>query len=280
MTQMERTSLLEDFDHIENLYSGFESLFYGDKNINLNSVIGCEKYFLIVSQLYGYAGTEGAFWDGVKKAATTLYEAIKNTLKKIKDFFFGGEGEAQASKAIEDATESLNSISDLDPNTPIPENSPVLNPDKYFKKGKGEKFEEAFKEDSALKGLYDSVESLVGNVKNCKTVGEFKTWCKSYTDKVINLSKTATLSLKSSLDDASSAAENMKNPKAPAEDAPKEVQEAAKLENKEKVDEAKEETRVSKFCAQIRTSAVASLMAITSTINNVKNIKPESEFKG
>lgn len=267
-----------DIDHVVQVLDGYSSLL-NKEQLDFAAMSGAEAYGLTVLKLHGFQGSE-SWVDTLKSSAEAAYKAIIETLKNIKEFFFG-DGKKLAEEADKKAVESLESLSKLDMEAPIKEESKLTNPLTYFK-GVGEsvELENLMKKYPALETALENCKAATSRIANAKTVGQLGAVYSEMRKKASEASKTITQVLEQSVKQAETAAEKMRKGPSVTEDATSEIQQAAKAEQKEAVDTAKEETKGTKLLGSIRTKVTAMLNAISNNANSVKPETKESEFKG
>lgn len=270
-------TLVNELDHVEEVLDGYSQLLSHDEMEHAN-LQGSESYAMTVLKLRGYEGCE-SWMETLKKSAEAAYKAIIETLRSIKEFFFG-EGEKQVQAADEKAQESVEALAELDKSAPVPDGK-VKEPTSYFK-GLGESVEhqKLLDKHPSIKQVIDKINQSVSRVANSQTVGQLGAVYQDIRKSAAGAAEELTKKLKESISKAEKAANEMKSPKTVADDAPQEVKDAAKAEHKETVDEAKDETKQSRLIASLRNKIVTVLNAVSSNANSVKVEKPESEFKG
>lgn len=268
----------DQVDHMVAVLDGYGSMLTKEE-IEYASLTGNEAYAYSVLQLHGFSGSE-SWVDTMKQSAETAYKAIIETLRTIKEFFFG-DGKKAVEEADKKAVESLESLAKLDMNAPIKEESKLTNPLTYFKNpGESVELENLYAKYPAVKEALEKVQGATSRIANAKAVGQLGAVYQEMRKKASEASGAITKALESALKSAEDAANEMKaGPKA-QEDATNEIKQAAKEQQKENVDTAKEETRYSKALGSLRNKITTMLNAISNNANSVKGETKESEFKG
>lgn len=272
--------LENDFDHLNYLLGGMESLLQGKTLSEFDAMTGNESYYALHLDAKQFAGFENAFTDGIKKSAKQVYDTIVDVLKRIREYFFG-EGEKAAETAEDNAKETVDALLEMSGDTPIPEDSPALNPDAYIKALEGgTEFNELKENDSVLGSSIDKVKAACLKVRDCKTVGQLRNTYAEIVKAAIAGNAAVTNSLRKTVGSADAAANKLRNPKVPAEDDPAEVKNAIKAENKEIVDDARAETAKARLIGGIRNKFVNSLNAVSKLAKGIKEKPTEPKFKG
>lgn len=93
----------EDQEHVTSVLAGFESLYFKtpDQNNNLGYLSTCLT--LNGVNMSSVAGTE-SFTDAIKEVGRKFYEAIRNLLQSIWNYFFGPKGNKIAQEIKQTAT--------------------------------------------------------------------------------------------------------------------------------------------------------------------------------
>ncbi|WNV45833.1 hypothetical protein [Aeromonas phage AerS_266] len=268
----------EDIDHVVEILDGYGSML-SKEQLDFAAMSGTEAYSITTLKLHGFQGSE-SWVDTLKSSGEAAYKAIIETLKKIKEYFFG-DGKKAAEEADKKAVESLESLSKMDMEAPIKEESKLTNPLTYFKGiGESVELENLMKKYPALGTAIENCKAAASRVSNAKTVGQLGAVYTEMRKKAAEASKAVTTVLEQSVKAAEQSAEKMRKGPSVSEDATSEIQQAAKAEQKEAVDTAKEETKGTKLLGSIRTKITGMLNAISNNANSVKPETKESEFKG
>lgn len=267
-----------DIDHVVDILDGYSSVL-SKEQLDFAAMSGTEAYGMTVLKLHGFQGSE-SWVDTLKSSGEAAYKAIIETLRKIKEFFFG-DGKKAAEEADKKAVESLETLSKLDMNAPIKEDTKLTNPLSYFK-GLGEsvELENLMKKYPTLETAIENCKAATSRIANAKTVGQLGAVYTEMRKKASDASKAVTTALEQAVKEAEAAAEKMRKGPSVSEDAGSEIQQAAKAEQKETVDTAKEETKNTKLLGSIRTKITGMLNTISNSANSVKPETKESEFKG
>ncbi|UOX39599.1 hypothetical protein [Aeromonas phage ZPAH34] len=267
-----------DIDHVVDILDGYSGVL-SKEQLDFAAMSGTEAYGMTVLKLHGFQGSE-SWVDTLKSSGEAAYKAIIETLRKIKEFFFG-DGKKVAEEADKKAVESLEALSKLDMNAPIKEETKLTNPLSYFK-GLGEsvELENLMKKYPTLETAIENCKAATSRIANAKTVGQLGAVYTEMRKKASDASKAVTTALEQAVKEAETAAEKMRKGPSVSDDVTNEIQQAAKAEQKETVDTAKEETKNTKLLGSIRTKITGMLNAISNNANSVKPETKESEFKG
>lgn len=268
-----------DIDHLNWALDGYVDLLAGSQT-DFTAMSGNESYYCLHFDAHQLAGNENKFTDGIKKAATTLYESITTMLKRINEYFFG-EGQKSAEDAA-DATESaLDALAKVDGNTPIPADSPARNPDAIIKSLEGgTEFEEVKAENGDLGSIMDRIRASANKVKDADTVAKLRSVYAEIQSAANSGIQSVSQSLRKKLSDANSAADKLRGAKIPEEDDTAEVKAGIKSDNQEAANEAKDETKKARIIGGMRNKIVGSLNAVTKLAKGIKEKPVESAFKG
>lgn len=269
----------EGFDyeaqHMEDVLTGYADLLSRDE-VNELSVSGNEAYALSVLRIYGME----SWTESIKKGAEAAYKAIVETLKKIKDFFFG-DGEKRVEEADSKAGESVKAMAALDMNAPLQEESKAKNPLTFFKGlQESAELEKVFEKYPSVKTAMDKISASVGRVKDSETVGQLGAVYQDMRKSAAAAGTAISGSLRKALTEAEKKANAMRNPKTLPEDATAEMKAAAKEEHQAVVTDAREDTKETRVLAGLQNRIVSMLNAIGSSASSIKGEKKESEFKG
>ena len=271
--------LSDEFDQLDWAYDGYSSLLNGSKE-QFAAMTGNESYYCLHFDANQFAGNENKFTDGIKKAAQTLYKNITDMLKRVNEYFFG-EGQKAAENAAEAADKALEALSEVDGNTPIPEDSPARDPEALLKALEGgTEFNEVKDENSELGGMLDRMKSAVEKVKDCDNVAKLRTVLLEVRKTANTGVQSVSQSLRKALSAANDAANKLRSPKVPEEDDTGEVKAGIKQENQEVVAEAKDETKKARIIGGIRNKIVSVFNSITKVCKSIKEKPAQSEFKG
>lgn len=271
--------LNEEFEHLDWMYDGYASLLNGSKE-QFEAMTGNEAYYCLHFDASQFAGNENKFTDGIKKAAATLYNSITAMLKRINEYFFG-EGQKAADAAAENAEEALDALGKVDGNTPIPEDSPARDPEALMKALEGgTEFNEVKEENGELGSALDKVKSAVDKVKDCDTVAKLRAVYAEVRKAADSGVQAVSQSLRKSLSEANSAANDLRNPKVPKEEDTGEVKAGIKQENQEAIDKAKDETKKARIIGGVRNKLVSVYNSLAKQSKSIKEQPAKSEFKG
>jgi uncharacterized protein YukE len=264
-----------DLNHVETILDGYGSLLSKEVAPDMQ-ITGNEAYAKGALSIYGAED-----WvENLKKGAETAYKAIIETLKKIKDFFFG-DGAKRVEEADARANESLQAMGKLDLDAPIKEESKLTNPLSYLK-GIQESvdLEKVYEKYPSVKTAMENITSSIERVKESKTVGQLGAVFQDARKKAATAGTTISDTLKKAVTEAEKKANEMRSPKTAQDDSNKEVQAALKEEHKETTNEAKEQVKESKVLAGLQNKIVSLLNAIGTNAGNVKGEQEPSKFKG
>jgi hypothetical protein len=274
----ETPELDADFEHLDWMIDGCVAL--GDVTRDgFQRMSGNERFYALH---YDVCGSEAkSIGDSIKEVAQRLYNNITDMLKRISTYFFGDAQKAaeEASERVEDALTALNEV---EGNTPIPEDSPLRNPESLVKAmSGGTEFEEVKEENSDLASAMDKIKDAAEKVKNCDTVAKLRAVYKEVQTAAGQGVQSVSGSLRKTLSNAQQAANKLRNVKQPAEDDTPEVKAGIKEDNKEAGDEAKEETKKARIIGGMQNKITATLNALAKMSKSVKEKPPaKSNFKG
>lgn len=275
-----QTSLDADFDYLDWMYDGMESLLTKSTQVDFKSMMGGESHYCLHLDASNYAGMEDKFSDGIKKAARALYDNINNMLKRIREYFFG-DGAKAAEQAQANAESTINAMSDLRGDTPIPEDSPARNPDNYIKALEGGvEFNELKEENSGLGSAIDKVKAAAMKVRNATTVNQLRAVYAEIGKAATAGNTVVAETLRKTLGAAEQASRKLQSAKVPKEGDTPEVKAAIKEENSEITEKAKEETKKARLVGGVRNKFVGSLNALSKMAKSVKEKPEEPKFKG
>lgn len=271
-------SITDDFSHVEWALDGMVSL--GDVTRDgFNAMSGNESFYCLHYDAVN--GMEAKLTDNIKEVAARLYKNITDMLKRISTYFFG-----DAQKAAEDATsraeDAIAALNDLEGNTPIPEDSPLRNPENLVKAMEGgTEYNEVKEENSDLGSVMDKITTAAAKVKGCDTVAKLRTVYKEVQTASGQGIQSVGGSLRKTLSNAQQAANKLRNAKVPQDDDTPEVKTGIKEENKEASDEAKDETKKARIVGGMQNKIVGTLNAVAKMAKTVKEKPPaKSNFKG
>lgn len=269
-----------DFDMLNWMYSGMESLLCTDQQTHFKSMTGNESYYCLHFDANQYAGVENKLSDGIKKAAATLYANISDVLKRVREYFFG-EGEKAAEASVDNTDAVVDALSELRADTPIAADHPSRNPENYVKSLEGgTEFQELKKENNDLGSMLDKLKLTAEKVKDCDTVGKLRTVYAEMAKTGSNGIQTVSSVLRKTLSNAESAAGKLRSPKIPEDDDTGEVKAGIKQDNQEAISNAKEETVKARLVGGVRNKVVGTLNAISKFGKSIKEKPTESKFKG
>lgn len=264
-----------ELTHVEAVLDGYGSLL-GKELSPTMALAGNEAYAWGVLSIYG-----GEDWvENLKKGAETVYNSIIETLKKIKDFFFG-DGEKRVEDADARANESLQAMGKLDLEAPIKEDSTITNPLSYLK-GIQESvdLEKVYEKYPNVKTAMENISSSIGKVKDSKTIGQLGAVFQDARKKAADAGSAISSTLKKAIDDAEKKANEMRSPKTAEADSNEEVKSALKEEHKATTEEAKEQVKETRILAGLQNKIVTFLNAIGTNAGKVKGEQEPSKFKG
>lgn len=268
-----------ELDHVDFLFDGFNSVLNGSEE-QFKAMTGAESFYVFHLDASRYAGTENKFTDGIKKASQQLYESITTMLKRISDYFFG-EGEKAAEKASDNAASTIGALVDMDGNTPIPEDSPARNPEALIKSlDGGVEYNEVKEENGDLSSVMHRIKTAAEKVKDCDTVAKLRIVYADVKKAADGGIQSVSQALRKTINNANSAADDLRKAKIPKEDDTPEVKKAIQDDNKEATEEAKEETKKARIIGGMRNKIVGALNAMSSAAKSIKDQPKESKFKG
>ena len=235
----------------------------------LNPINGTEGYLDIVGQ--------EDFWDKVKDMSKKIYEGITKAVNEIVKYYTG-----DGTRAIEDAEKNLKTaietMKKLNASVPIPENSPLIKKEKYFKAPKVEGLDETDLT-IANKAISD-INSAVDKVTSAKTVGELVSALEGIGNASIASSKTITEQIKKDASEASQAANKINNPSIPSSNEEPDVKKAKQEEIQVGINVAKEKGNGVKKIASIRNKFLAPALVVVGCVGQVEKLKENKQFKG
>lgn len=279
MTIKNDDHLEREFEHLDWLYSGMESLLNGSRD-QFKAMTGNESYYALHYDANSYAGNENKFTDGIKKAAAALYESISNMLKRINEYFFG-DSQKTADEAAEKASDAITALGEMDGNAPVPEDSPARNPEGIMKSlSGGVDFNEIKEKNPELASAIDAISNAAQKVKDCDTIAKLRTVYNEIGSSASKAMGTVSSSLRTTLSAANTAANKLRSPKIPNEDDPAEVKNGIKEENQEIANEAKDETKKARIIGGVRNKIVGALNSISTLSKGIKDTPAKSDFKG
>ncbi len=315
---MQQTSLDADFDMIDWLYGGLESVLCDRPNFH--AMTGNESYYCYHHDVWAgmeaetsttttttksssasssssksssasassdntkaaapKAGDNKSYIDSVKKVAQNLYKNLMDMLKRVREYFFG-EGEQAAVDAAKNATDAVNAMADLNSAAPIPDDAAARDPSTYLKALEGgTEYNELLNEYPDLKNAIERVKASASKISNSDTVGKLRA---SYADLVKNANngiQAVTGALRRVMADAEKKTGELKNPKVPGTGDTTEVKAGIKEQNQQTIAEAKEGTKKARLVGGVRNKLVAALSAISAQSKTIKDKPPQSKFKG
>lgn len=245
-----------------------------------SNLSGNETYYPFYSDVFRVEGTEAKLGDSIKEVALRLYNNISDMLKKINTYFFG-DAQKAANDAAEKAESAIAALNEMEGNTPIPDDSPLRNPENIIKSLEGgAEYNEIKDENSALGSAMDKIKAAADKVKGCDTVAKLRTVFAEIQSSSGQGLQAVGGSLRKTLNDAQQAANKLRNVKVPDEDAAPEVKEGIKEENKEASEEAKEGTKKARIIGGMQNKIIGALNAVAKMSKSVKEKPTKSNFKG
>lgn len=268
-----------DFDHLNWMFDGYVSLSEATRD-GFRTLTGNESYYVLHYDVGQFAGTEAKLSDSVKEVAQRLYTNITDMLKKISTYFFG-DAQKNADDASEKVKSAINALNEMEGNTPIPEGSPLRDPDNIIKSlDGGVEFNEVKEENSDLGSAMDKIRTAAEKVKSCDTVAKLRAVYNEIQTSSSQGLQTVGGSLRKVLSNAQQAANKLRNIKTPDEDDAPEVKAGIKEENKEASDKAKDETKKARIIGGMQNKIVAALNSVSNLAKTVKEKPVKSNFKG
>lgn len=275
-----QAKLDNEFEKLDWMFSGMESLLCTDKQSQFDSMTGNESYYALHFDANSYAGNEASIGEGIKKAASTLYSNIIDIIKRVREYFFG-EGEKAAENAVGKAEGTVDNLSELRADTPIAADHPSRNPENYIKSLEGgTEFEELKKDNADIGSMLDKLKSTASKVTGCDTVGKLRAVYAEMTKAGNSGIQTVSSTLRKTLSSAESTARKLKSPSIPKDDDTPEVKAGIKQENQEVITEAKADTVKARLVGGVRNKVVGTLNAISKFGNGIKEKPAEPKFKG
>lgn len=275
----ETPELDNDFDYLNWMFDGYVSLSEVTRD-GFRSMSGNESYFCLHYDVVKYAGTEAKLTDSIKEVAQRLYTNITDMLKRISTYFFG-DAQKAANDASEKAESAITALNEMEGNTPIPEDSPLRNPDNIIKSLEGgAEYNEIKDENRDLGSAMDKIRTAAEKVKACDTVAKLRTVYGEIQTASNQGIQSVGGSLRKVLSNAQQAANKLRNVKTAAEDDTPEVKAGIKEENKEASDEAKDETKKARIIGGMQNKIVAALNSVSKMAKTVKEKPAKSNFKG
>jgi cell pole-organizing protein PopZ len=169
----------------------------------------------------------------------------------------------------------------MDGNTPIPEDSPVRNPEGIIKSLEGGvEYNEVREENSGLSDVMDRIKAAAEKVKDCDTVAKLRAVYGEIQKTSDAGIQSVSQALRKTLSQATNAAQKLRSAKIPKEDDDAEVKTAIKQDNQVAAEEAKEETKKARIIGGMRNKIVSALNAISKNAKGLKEKPAESQFKG
>lgn len=267
-----------EFNHLEWMIDGYISL--GDVTRDgFDAMAGTERFYALY---YDVCGNEAAkISETIKEVAQRLYNNITDMLKRISTYFFG-DAQKAAEAAAEKANEALDALNNVEGNTPIPEGSPLRDPDLLIKAMEGgTEYNEVKDENSDLGSAMDKIRAAAEKVKGCDTVAKLRTVYKEVQTSANQGIQSVGGSLRKTLSNAQQAANKLRTPKTPSDDDTPEVKAGIKEDNKEAGDEAKEETKKARIIGGMQNKITGTMNALAKMAKSVKEKPPaKSNFKG
>lgn len=264
----------EDFDHIDKMLGGFEALVAGvdaNNRNNANYFIGGASPYMNVS------GIEAGFWDNLKETSKVLVDGIKKIVKEIMDYY-SGDGQRQLDDADKKSAAAIETLSKLDAAVPVPEGSPLLSKEKYFKAPGVDSLDD--EQLTLVNNAIATMNGAVDKLTDVKKVGDLVNVLKGIRDASISSAKSISEAIKKSAGDASTAADKISNPDAPSESENNEVKTAKKQEVQEQVKETKNKGNAMKKIAGLRNKFLAPALVVVGVVSQVEKLKDNKEFKG
>lgn len=272
-------TLQKEFDHLNWMFDGYVSIVNSSVD-DFNKMSGNESYYCLHYDAHRYAGTENKITDGIKEVAQRLYANITDMLKRINAYFFG-DAQKRAEDASDKAKEAISALNEMEGNTPIPEDSPLRDPEKIIKALEGgEEFNEIKEENTELGKALDKIKDAAEKVKSCDTVAKLRTVFAEIQSSSSQGLQSIGSSLRKTLSSAQEAANKLRNVKVPEDDDTPEVKAGIKEENKEATDDAKDETKKARIIGGMQNKIISALTNIGSMAKTVKEKPAKSNFKG
>lgn len=269
----------EEFDHLNWMFDGYVSLGEATRD-GFRTLTGNESFYALHYDVGQFAGTEAKLSDSIKEVAQRLYTNITDMLKRISTYFFG-DAQKNANDAADKADSAIAALNDMEGNTPIPEDSPLRNPDNIIKSLEGgAEYNEIKEENRDLGSAMDKIRTAADKVKGCDTVAKLRSvYAEIQTASNQGLQSVGG-SLRKVLSNAQQAANKLRNLKTPEEDDTPEVKAGIKEENKDASDEAKDETKKARIIGGMQNKIVGALNAVSKMAKTVKEKPAKSNFKG
>jgi hypothetical protein len=268
-----------EFDHLNWMFDGYVSLSTATRD-GFRNLSGNESFYCLHFDVGQVAGTEAKLSDSIKEVAQRLYSNITDMLKRISTYFFG-DAQKNANDAAEKAESAIAALNEMEGNTPIPDDSPLRNPDNIIKALEGgAEYNEIKDENRDLGGAMDKIRTAAEKVKGCDTVAKLRTVYAEIQSSSNQGLQSVGGSLRKVLSNAQQAANKLRNLKAPEEDDTPEVKAGIKEENKDASDEAKDETKKARIIGGMQNKIVGALNAVSKMAKTVKEKPAKSNFKG
>lgn len=269
----------DEFDHLNWMFDGYVSLSDVTRD-GFHNLTGNESFYCLHFDVIQYAGNEAKLTDSIKETAKRLYQNITDMLKRISTYFFG-DAQKAASDAVDKAEDAIAAMADLEGNAPIPEDSPLRNPENIIKSLEGgTEFNEVKEENSELGSAMDKIRAAAEKVKNCDNVAKLRTVFAEIQSTASQGIQAVGGSLRKTLSNAQQAANKLNNAKVPADDDTPEVKAGIKEENKEASDEAKDETKKARIIGGMQNKIIGALNSVAKMAKTVKEKPAKSNFKG
>lgn len=273
------TEIDEEFDHLDWCFEGAATI-AERAGEGFQQLTGSESHYSLLSDMFRLAGNEAGVMDAAKDMAKKLYENITAMLKRISTYFFG-DAKKSAEGALENAEEGIKALADLEGNAPIPEDSPLRNPDNIIKAlDGGAEYNEIKEENRDLGSAMEKIRAAAEKVKGCDTVAKLRTVLNEVYAASSQGIQSVGNSLRKTLSETQRSADKLRNLKVPADDDTPEVKSGIKEENKELSDEAKEGTRKARIIGGMQNKIVAGLNSVSKMAKGVKEKPAKSNFKG
>lgn len=264
----------DDLDHVDKMLVGFEALVVGVNESNTRAA----GYFIGAASPYmSVTGLEAGFWDNLKESTKILVDGIKKVVKEIIDYY-GGDGQRQLDDADKKSAAAIETMEKLDGSVPVPEGSPLLSKEKYFKAPGVDSLDD--EQLTLVNNAIATMNGAVDKLADVKKVGDLVTVLKGIRDASISSAKSISEAIKKSAGDASTAADKISNPTAPSESENNEVQTAKKQEIQEQIKDTKTKGNSVKKIAGLRNKFLAPALVVVGVVAQVEKLKENKEFKG
>lgn len=239
--------------------------------------VGSEQYVVDYLKYSDVQGLEAGFWDNFKDMITKLAKAIKEGAKDFYDFFMN-DGQKQIDDTKVKVENALKAMKDVNGNIPIPDDSNLISPAKYFKKPSVEGLDE--KTLSVVNAAITAIEASMNGLESVNNVATLIDKLSAISTASIEQAQKISDLIKGQSTAVTKSADDLTKITPPQEGDESQTKDSKKIETQEKMKKAKSDGNGLKKLAAYRNKILAPALVVANSLPGVVKLKETKSFKG